>query len=95
MVVRDPFIHTFERLAGIVNEALDEIDASKEEIAAKANVSVFFIEEIAAAHPRAELGRVVSVLEALGVKPRALPALPQYMFDETGSLRSEYDDDYT
>lgn len=85
-MIQNPFINTYERLADLVKEAKDEQSLSTGALATKANVSISFIQDIEAARPRAELPNVLHVLQTLGMEPRALPVLPAYLFDESGSL---------
>lgn len=84
-----PFIDTVERLASVVHDARREQKLTQAQLAAKAGVSRHFLIEVEAGHPRAEFAKVLDVLEALGLSPRAVPVVSQWAFDETGALNED------
>lgn len=67
------FINTTGRLAAVVGEERLAYGLSVEELAAKSGVDVQIIAELEAGTPRTNLGAVLRVLDALGVRPYALP----------------------
>lgn len=71
-----PFIHTPERLAEVVRAGRSEKGWTQQELATRANVGRKFVISVEAAHPRAEIGKVLAVLAALGLQPRAVPVPP-------------------
>ncbi|MHC6177277.1 helix-turn-helix domain-containing protein [Glutamicibacter sp. X7] len=82
-----PFIHTVERLASVVHTERLAHHLSIEQLADKAGVSQHFLVDIEAGRPRAEVGKVLDVLVALDLKPRAIPVTTQWAFDGSGALR--------
>lgn len=71
------FIHTVNHLAAVVRETRRHQGVTQAQLAAKAGVSRQFVIEVEAGHPRAEVGKVLQVLSALGLSPRAVSTLPQ------------------
>jgi HTH-type transcriptional regulator/antitoxin HipB len=72
-----PFIDTPERLAAVVQRARSERGYTQVELSKRAGVGRRFIVDLESGHPRAEIGLVMDVLRALGLAPRAVPAMPQ------------------
>jgi HTH-type transcriptional regulator / antitoxin HipB len=70
------FLTTPEAVAAAVRETRTELGLSQAQLARKARVGRRFIVGIEAGHPRAELGKVLDVLEALDIHATALPAPP-------------------
>jgi len=70
------FLATPEAVAQAVREARAERGLSQAEVARAAGVGRRFVVELEAGHPRAELAKVLAVLQAVGVHAMALPAPP-------------------
>lgn len=87
-----PFIHTAQRLGEVVAAARHELGLTQAQLAAKAGVGRRFIVDVEAGHDRAELGKVLAVLDALGLQPRAVPVRPAWAYGEDGRLKAEYVD---
>ncbi|MBP1324946.1 DNA-binding XRE family transcriptional regulator [Leucobacter exalbidus] len=85
-----PFIHSVARLARVMKEARAEAGITQEQLAAKANIPLDYIVDVEAGRPRAEVGRAVIALKALGLNPRAVPATHPDAFAADGTLRPEY-----
>lgn len=85
-----PFINTTERLAEVVAEARHENGWTQAELARRAGVGRQFISDLEGNHPRAEIGKVLAVLQTLGLSPRAVPVRPDYEFDADGQLREQF-----
>nr|WP_225750832.1 transcriptional regulator [Pseudoclavibacter sp. Marseille-Q3772] len=73
-----PFIHTTERMAAVVRDARQRQGLTQSELASRASVGRKFIIALEGAHPRAEVGKVLDVLTALGLQPRAIPVPPAW-----------------
>lgn len=77
------FFNTVEAVGQAVREARREQGLTQGELASKANVGRRFIVELEAGHLRAELGKVLKVLEALGIHAVALPSVrPSQRLDD-------------
>lgn len=87
-----PFIHTVERLAAVIISERERQNLTREQLAELAGVSMGFLEDLESARPRAEVGKTMKTLKALGLKPRAVPATTQWAFDETGKVKEQYAD---
>lgn len=85
-----PFINTIARLARVTAEASDEAGITQAELAERAGVGQDFVADIEAGRPRAEVGKVVRVLRALDIQPRAIPASSPHAFKVDGTLKDEY-----
>jgi y4mF family transcriptional regulator len=85
-----PFIDTVERLAQVVHQARKERGLTQAELAERAEVGRRFIVDIESGHPRAEIGKVMRLLRALDLRPRAIPAMPNWAFDDDGTLKREF-----
>lgn len=70
------FLATTEAVAETVHTQRLANGWSQAELAAKAGVGRRFVVDLEAGHPRAELAKVLSVLDALGVHALALPSEP-------------------
>ncbi|MDN5743795.1 MAG: helix-turn-helix domain-containing protein [Nocardioidaceae bacterium] len=70
------FLATAEAVAETVHAQRLGRGWSQAELAAKAGVGRRFVVDLEAGHPRAELAKVLSVLDALGVHALALPSEP-------------------
>lgn len=68
-----PFLHNRERLASTVTQARTERHWTIATLAQRAGVGPRFIESIEAAEHRPELAKVLAVLNALDIEPRAIP----------------------
>jgi len=84
-----PFISDAQHLAQVVSTARHHQHLTQIELAARANVPVWFLKAIESAHPRAELHHLDSILTTLNIEPRALPLLPHWAFDTTGAYLPE------
>ncbi len=67
------FLSTPEAVAVAVRAARSEQHLSQAQLAERAQVGRRFIIDLEAGHPRAELGKVLRVLEALDIHATALP----------------------
>lgn len=85
-----PFIHTVERLAAVIISERKRQNLTREQLAEMAGISMDFLEDLEAARPRAEVGKMMKTLKALGLKPRSVPATTQWAFDETGKVKEQY-----
>lgn len=85
-----PFINTVERLASVTRSARAEAGLTQAELAKRAGVGRKFIVDIEAGHPRAEVGKVMLVLKALDLQPRAVPASTPHAFKSDGTLKKKY-----
>lgn len=63
-------------VAQAVRAARKRAGLSQIDLAARAGVGRRFVVDLEAGHPRAELGKVLAVLDAVGVHAMALPAPP-------------------
>lgn len=77
------FFNTVEAVGQAVREARREQGLTQGELASKAEVGRRFIVELEAGHLRAELGKVLKVLETLGIHAVALPSVrPSQRLDD-------------
>ena len=76
------FLTTPERVAQVVRSRREGAGLSQAALAARAGVGRRFVMELEAGHPRAELGKVLAVLSALGVHATALPGPPMRSGDD-------------
>lgn len=74
--MKHKFLHTPQRLGAVVRETRAELGLTQADLAQRAGVGRRFIVDLEAGHERAELGKVLSVLNALGIHALALPAPP-------------------
>lgn len=74
--MKHKFLHTPLRLGAVVRETRAELGLTQADLARRAGVGRRFIVDLEAGHDRAELGKVLSVLSALGIHALALPAPP-------------------
>ncbi|MDR2973195.1 MAG: type II toxin-antitoxin system Y4mF family antitoxin [Propionibacteriaceae bacterium] len=70
------FLTSPEAVAATVRAARKRAGLSQAELALKAGVGRRFVVDVEAGHPRAELGKVLAVLDAVGVHALALPPPP-------------------
>jgi HTH-type transcriptional regulator/antitoxin HipB len=70
------FLTSPQAVAVTVRAARKRAGLSQAELALKAGVGRRFVVDVEAGHPRAELGKVLAVLDAVGVHALALPAPP-------------------
>ncbi len=77
-----PFIDTPQRLAEVVASRRAELGLTQADLAARAGVGRRFIVDLEHGHPRAELAKVLGVLDALGLHPRAIPVAPAWAATE-------------
>jgi y4mF family transcriptional regulator len=70
------FLNTVDRVAQTVRERRKELRLTQQKVADLAGVSRKFISELESGHPRAELGKLLAVLDVLGIQASALPAIP-------------------
>lgn len=69
------FLPTVESVAHAVRGGRVAAGLTQAELASKAHVGRGFIIELEAGHPRAELAKVLQVLEALDIHAMALPSV--------------------
>lgn len=69
------FLATVEAVGKAVRDGRSEKGWTQGELAEKAGVGRRFVVELEAGHMRAELGKVLNVLEALDVHAVALPSI--------------------
>ncbi|MDR1998601.1 MAG: helix-turn-helix transcriptional regulator [Frankiaceae bacterium] len=79
MAMRDRFLTTPEAVGQAVREGRKEAGWSQAELAVRAGVGRRFVVDVEAGHPRAELAKVLALLDAVGVHATALPAAPAPM----------------
>ena len=72
----DRFLTTPMAVAEAVRSARADAGLSQAQLAAKAGVGRRFIVDLESGHPRAELAKVLNVLNALDIHALALPAPP-------------------
>jgi len=70
------FLGTSDAVAAAVREQRNLAGLSQAELAVRAGVGRRFIVDLEAGHPRAELAKVLAVLDALGIHALALPSEP-------------------
>jgi HTH-type transcriptional regulator/antitoxin HipB len=70
------FLTSAQAVAQAVRQARQQAGLSQVDLAAKAGVGRRFVVDLEAGHPRAELAKVLAVLEAVGIHAMALPAPP-------------------
>ncbi|MDR1265342.1 MAG: helix-turn-helix transcriptional regulator [Propionibacteriaceae bacterium] len=70
------FLDSPEAVAAAVRQGRAARRLSQADLAAEAGVGRRFVSDLENGHPRAELGKVLAVLRALGVHATALPAVP-------------------
>jgi HTH-type transcriptional regulator/antitoxin HipB len=68
------FLTTPDAVAQAVRAARTEAGLSQAALAARAGVGRRFVVDLESGHPRAELAKVLAVLEALDIHAMALPA---------------------
>lgn len=68
------FLNSHEAVARAVIDGRRRAGLSQARLAEKANVGRRFIVDLESGHPRAELAKVLAVLEALDIHATALPA---------------------
>lgn len=77
------FFNSVESVGQAVREARREQGLTQGELASKAEVGRRFIVDLEAGHLRAELGKVLTVLETLGIHVVALPSVrPSQRLDD-------------
>lgn len=82
-----PSIRTVDRLGQVVREARAEQKLTQAQLAQKAHVGRLFVMELEAGHPRAELGKVLDVLEALGLQLCTVPVAPEQSRSSTSDQK--------
>ena len=70
------FLNTSERVAEAVVTTRTERGWSQGQLAEQSGVGRRFIHDLEVGHPRAELGKVLDVLDALDIHAIALPSVP-------------------
>ncbi len=70
------FLNTPEAVAAAVRDGRTALGLAQAELTRRAGVGRRFVVDLEAGHPRAELGKVLAVLSALGIHATALPAPP-------------------
>jgi y4mF family transcriptional regulator len=75
MVMRNRFLATVDDVAQTVRSERAVARLTQAQLAEKAGVSRRFVADVEAGHPRAELAKVLQVLEALDVHALALPSV--------------------
>lgn len=70
------FLSTPDRVADAVRGVRRERGLPQIELARQANVGRRFLQDLEAGHPRAEIGKVLDVLDALDIHAIALPSVP-------------------
>ncbi|WP_248491895.1 helix-turn-helix transcriptional regulator [Tsukamurella sp. PLM1] len=68
------FLNTPDAVAAAVRDGRTAQGLAQAELARRAGVGRRFVVDLEAGHPRAELGKVLAVLSALGIHATALPA---------------------
>jgi len=71
------FLATPEAVGQAVRQARLGAHLTQAQLARAAGVGRRFIVDVEAGHPRAELAKVLAVLEAVGIHAMALPAAPE------------------
>jgi y4mF family transcriptional regulator len=79
---------TVARLGSAVREARKELKLTQEQLAHKAHVSRAFVGELEKGHSRAELGKVLDVLDVLGISTRAITSLVRGKKKKARTIRS-------
>lgn len=67
------YLRTVEAVAEAVREARGELGLTQAQLATKAGVGRRFIVDLEAGHDRAELAKVLTVLEAVNIHASVLP----------------------
>lgn len=70
------FLNTSERVAEAVRSSRRARGWSQEHLAKQAGVGRRFVHDLEVGHPRAEIGKVLDVLDALEIHAIALPSVP-------------------
>ncbi len=79
------FLNTPDAVAEAVRSRRASHRLTQTQLAERANVGRRFISDLEAGHPRAELAKVLAVLEALDIHATAIPSTP------SGQRRGEVD----
>lgn len=69
-------LNTPARVAEAIRTARSELGWSQVELATAAGGGRRFVQDLESGHPRAEIGKVLDVLDALDVQAIALPSVP-------------------
>jgi HTH-type transcriptional regulator/antitoxin HipB len=70
------FLATVEAVGQAVRDGRKEKGLTQAQLATRAGVGRRFVVEVESGHMRAELGKVLSILEALDIHAVALPSIP-------------------
>lgn len=73
------FIDTIERLGEAVRSARREHGWTQAELATHAGVGRRFVIDVETGHPRAELGKTLTLLRTLDIQPLAIPVAPEHV----------------
>lgn len=73
------FIDTTTRLGEVVRSARHDHGWTQVELAERAGVGRRFVLDVEAGHPRAELGKTLTLLRTLGIAPLAVPVAPEHL----------------
>jgi HTH-type transcriptional regulator/antitoxin HipB len=74
--MKDRFLTTPQAVGEAVRAGRKEAGWSQAELAVRAGVGRRFVVDVESGHPRAELAKVLALLDAVGVHATALPAVP-------------------
>jgi len=74
--VEERFLATYQDVAEAVRDGRQSLGLSQSELASQTGVEREFITDLEAGHPRAELPKLLDVLNALNIHAVALPAPP-------------------
>lgn len=78
-MTRHRFLGTSTDLANAIRETRTEQGLTQQTLAGQASVSRKFISDLESGHPRAELEKVLQVLDALGIHAVALPSVRSHV----------------